>query len=110
MPQILFMPLKEVYLFLRWWVWEIPAGIFQSTKNALLDFDNVLQFEANLRLWLAVEPMFDDYTWAGRLVGFLLRGARVLFTLVIYTGVLLVGLTVIIGWLLLPVLIFYFEF
>ena len=110
MSQIWLMPLKEIYLFLRWWGWEIPAGIFQSTKNALLDFDNILQFEANLRLWLAVEPLFGDYTWAGRVIGLLLRGLRVTFTLVIYAGVLLLGLAAIAGWLILPWLIFYFQF
>ncbi|MFA5967251.1 MAG: hypothetical protein WC805_01910 [Patescibacteria group bacterium] len=110
MSQIWLIPLKEVYLFLRWWSWEIPADIFRATQTALLDFDNILQFEANFRLWLAVEPLFGDYTWAGRLVGLLLRGVRVLFTLVIYTGVLLLGLVIIASWWLLPVATFYFGF
>lgn len=110
MSQVWLIPLKEIYLFLRWWGWEIPAAIFQATKNVLLDFDDVLQFAANLRLWLAVEPLFGDYTWSGRLTGLLLRGVRVAATVLVYVGILGLGLLSIVGWLALPLLIWMGKF
>ena len=111
MEKALLVPIKEIVNFLAWWGWQTPRGILYGTKNLLLDFDNSLQLGANLRLWLAVEPMFGDYTWSGRVTGFLLRGVRVLITLLVYLVVLVTGVLAIILWLALPFLLFIkFEF
>lgn len=98
-------PFKEIGRFITWWAADIPQAILHSTKEMLLSFDDSLQFAANLRLWLAIEPMFGDYTWSGRATGFLLRGLRVAVTLVVYTVVLLVGLVLTLAWLALPLLL-----
>jgi len=99
------MPFKEIGHFITWWAREVPQAILHSTRDMLLSFDDSLQFGANLRLWLAIEPMFGDYTWSGRTTGFLLRGLRVAVTLIVYAVVLLVGLALTLAWLALPVLL-----
>ncbi len=98
-------PFKEIGHFVTWWAQEIPQAILRSTRDMLLSFDDSLQFGANLRLWLAIEPMFGDYTWSGRATGFLIRGLRVAVTLLVYVVVLAVGLAITLIWLALPLIL-----
>ncbi|MFH0912450.1 MAG: hypothetical protein V1807_02215 [Patescibacteria group bacterium] len=99
------MPFKEILGFLTWWGKEVPRQIMQFTKDLLLSCDNSLQFTANLRLWLALEPLFGDYTWSGRAVGVLMRGLRVVATVAVYLVVLVLGLTAVVFWYVLPFVI-----
>lgn len=96
-------PIREIINFFIWWARVVPAAIFANTKEILLSFEDSLQFGANLRLWMAIEPMFGDYSWSGRTVGFLLRGLRVIFTLFIYGLILAGGLVAVLGWIVLPI-------
>lgn len=98
-------PIREIGRFLTWWVADMPAKILDSTKSFLLTAEDVLQFGANLRLWLAIEPLFGDYNWRGRVIGFLFRGVRVAATLTVYLLIGLVGLAATIMWWVLPWLI-----
>lgn len=104
MENVWLMPFKEIAGFLAWWGWEVPRVILKFTGSLLFGLEDSLQFVANLRLWLAVEPMFGDYTWSGRAVGFLMRGLRVIVTLSVYVVVVLAGCVIVISWLALPVL------
>ncbi|HCR42270.1 TPA: hypothetical protein DIV45_02845 [Patescibacteria group bacterium] len=106
MTSAVMVPLKRILKFLDWWAMGVPTAILIGTKNVLVDFDEGLQLVANFRLWLSVEPMFGDYTWSGRAVGFLLRGARLAMTVLIYILIAGIGLSLIIGWWLLPLILF----
>lgn len=106
MTSIILVPLKQIVKFLDWWAIEVPTNFLIGTRNAVIDFDEELQLVANFRLWLAVEPMFGDYTWSGRTVGFLIRGLRVAMTLFVYILIVALGLGMIVGWWLLPLIIF----
>ena len=99
-------PIKEIGRFLNWFFAVVPAKILATTKLFLLTAEDVLKFGANLRLWLAFEPMFGDYSWKGRLIGFLFRGIRVLTTLLVYLTFLSIGLAAVVTWWILPWLIF----
>ncbi|OGB75069.1 hypothetical protein A2810_00915 [candidate division Kazan bacterium RIFCSPHIGHO2_01_FULL_49_10] len=99
-------PIKEVGRFLTWFFAVVPAKIFAHTKSLLLTAEDIFQFGANLRLWLAIEPLFGDYNWRGRLIGFIFRGFRVLATLIVYLVILLIGLVAALLWWMLPWLIF----
>jgi len=105
MEQVWLVPIKEIISFIKWWGWQTPQTILYWTKNLLLDFDNNLQFGANLRLWLSVEPMFGDYTWSGRVTGFLIRGVRVAVTLLVYAAILIAGILATLIWWALPVIL-----
>jgi len=98
--------INEIGRFLNWWVADVPAKILANTKSVLLAAEDVLQFGANLRLWLAIEPLFGDYNWRGRMIGFIFRGFRVLATLIVYLLVGLVGLIATVMWWISPWLIF----
>ncbi|MFA5270189.1 MAG: hypothetical protein WC400_01070 [Patescibacteria group bacterium] len=99
-------PIKEVGRFLSWWIADVPAKILANTRSFLLTAEDVLQFGSNLRLWLAFEPLFGDYNWRGRVVGFIFRGFRVLATLFVYLIISIVGLAAALVWWMLPWLIF----
>ncbi|MBN2585622.1 hypothetical protein JXA59_03180 [Patescibacteria group bacterium] len=99
-------PINELGRFLVWFFAIVPAKILASTKSFLLTAEDILQFGANLRLWLALEPLFGDYNWRGRLIGFLFRGFRVMATLLVYLIISVIGLIAILVWWVLPWLIF----
>ena len=84
--------------------------IFKSTKSFLITADNILELGANFRLWFAIEPLFGDYNWQGRLVGFVIRSVRIIATLGVYLAVLMLGVATILAWLALPVYIFILIF
>jgi hypothetical protein len=100
------LPIREIGRFLGWFFAVVPAKILANTKSFLLTAEDVLQFGANLRLWLAFEPLFGDYNWRGRLIGFLFRGIRVLATLLVYLIVSSFGLAIVVTWWISPWLIF----
>ena len=99
-------PIKEIGRFFSWFFALVPAKILENTKAFLLTAEDILQFGANLRLWLALEPLFGDSNWRGRLIGFLFRGVRVIATLIVYIIILAIGLVATIVWWILPWLIF----
>jgi len=99
-------PIKEIGRFLGWFFAVVPAKILSSARLMLLAAEDILQFSANLRLWLAIEPLFGDYSWRGRVIGFLFRGFRMLATLAVYLIVLSVSLAFVVVWWILPWLIF----
>ncbi|MBU1092353.1 hypothetical protein KJ836_01620 [Patescibacteria group bacterium] len=106
MTPVILVPLKQILKFLEWWAVEVPTTILIGVKNVLIDFDSGIQLVANFQLWIAVEPMFGDYTWSGRTVGFLIRGLRVIMTLFVYILIVMIGLSLIVGWWLLPLILF----
>lgn len=103
-------PFVEIYNFIVWWIVLTPTGMLKNTRSFLIAADNILELGANLRLWFAIEPLFGDYNWQGRLVGFLIRSVRVVVTLVVYLAILGVGILATLAWLALPVYIFSLIF
>jgi len=98
--------LKEIYYFIYWWLITIPLGILNGIKSVLIELDHTLVLRENFRLWLVAEPMFGDYTWQGRLVGFFLRGLRVICSIVAYLLIVLLGILIIVGWFIAPIFLF----
>lgn len=107
MEQTWLIPIKEILNFIIWWGKEIPLAILRSTREFLLSFESSLQFGANLKLWLSIEPMFGDYSWSGRTIGFLIRGMRVFVTLIVYFVILIIGVVILLVWFVLPFLLIF---
>ena len=104
MTAVWLVPIKEIYSFIRWWLVEIPLYLLRFIKSSLIATDDILRLGANLRLWVAVEPLFKDYTWSGRMVGFFIRGIRILVSILVYLVILVIGTLVVLTWFLLPLL------
>lgn len=107
MEQVWLIPIKESINFVVWWGNEVPRIILRFTRDLLFSFESNLQFRANLKLWLTIEPMFGDYTWSGRTIGFLIRGIRVIVTIFVYLIILISGGLATLIWLLLPFLLVF---
>jgi len=103
MTQFWAMPFLEAYRLFVWWVWLVPRRITVLIYNWLLNLDEILVLGETTRLWLAIEPLFGDYDWKGRIIGFFFRFMRIVISLAIYLGTVVVGIALLIGWLLLPV-------
>ncbi len=81
----------------------MPIRIFHFFEDYIAGLDSNLKFGPNLRLWFRLEPLFGDYGWRGRLVGFLFRTVRLATTLFVYVAAFAIGLAGIVLWyLLLP--------
>ena len=81
----------------------MPKWIFTRTELWLASIDDSFQLLPNLRLWLSFEPLFGDYGWRGRIIGFLFRGVRFIYSLLVMLFVLLVGIALMLLWLSLPI-------
>lgn len=110
MEQIWSKPFREIYNFLYWWSVTVSVGIFNTFKSILLGIDDSLDLGSNIRLWIAIEPLFRDYTWQGRLSGFFLRGIRIFISILAYIAILLLGILSIVVWFSLPILIGWLIF
>ena len=110
MEQAWIKPFKEIYNFVHWWSVVVPSGIFNVFKLILLTVDDSLDLGSNIRLWVAIEPLFGDYTWQGRLSGFFLRGVRVIASTLAYLAILLLGLVSLVAWFGLIILIGWLIF
>ena len=91
---------QHIIGFLSWWSYRVPIKIFRWFEELLSGIDNNLQLFANLKLWFSFEPLFGDYGWRGRAVGFLLRGVRLAVTLLVYAAALGVGIAALAAWFL----------
>jgi len=110
MAQINFLPLKELVNFIHWWGILMPLRILRQTKNLLITVDGNLMLGRTIRLWVAVEPLFGDYTKSGRLVGFFLRGVRVATSILVYVVIFLGGLGLFGIWYAAPILAIMYLF
>ena len=88
----------------------MPFRILKQTKNLLIIVDENLMLGQTLRLWIAVEPLFGDYTKGGRLVGFFLRGVRVATSILVYSVLFLGGLGLFVTWYAAPILAIMYLF
>lgn len=86
----------------------MPKKIFGWIYNTVLAADEILVLGETIRLWIAIEPMFGDYNWRGRLIGFLFRFVRILVSFVLYIVIVVVGLASILAWLLWPLVAIIF--
>ena len=103
---ILLTPLREFARFIVWWVMTMPSRLWKIGWGFLLTAEDNLRLFSKIRLWFALEPLFGDYGWKGRLIGFIFRGMRIIVTAALYLGLLGLAISLLIAWYLLPILSF----
>ena len=81
----------------------MPKKIFGWIYNTVLAADENLLIGETIRLWFAIEPMFGDYNWQGRIIGFLLRFLRIIVSIVLYILIVVVGVAFVLVWLAWPI-------
>lgn len=93
--------LLDVLYFPLWWYTRGFLRILRWAYNSLADVERQLA----LGIWLKAmfKPMFQDYTWEGRLVSFFMRVVLLIFKIIMF-GAWVVAAVIVIGlWLLLPI-------
>jgi len=68
---------RSPHLFALWWFVKAPKKIALVIKRVLLVINNQLSFTVNLRLIFT--PLFGDYTFMGRFIGFIFRFIEIIF-------------------------------
>lgn len=87
-----------------WWIYLAPKKIFTFLARFTGLVNNKLEFTLNIKLLFV--PLFGDYTFVGRIIGFIFRVLQILFGAVI---MLLLGLITLVSpavWWALPFILF----
>ncbi len=88
-------------LFRLWYIESAPWA-WQRYLGILRTFDGTFAIKDT---WRNISrPLFQDYTWQGRIIGVFLRLARIGLALFIYLLTALISVAVYLAWLVLPVI------
>ena len=88
--------------FLRYWYLQSPAIAFRSLGRAINFFEAQLAVRATLQN--LNKPLFQDYTFQGRIIGVFLRLGRAFLGGLLYLLISLVYLGIYLLWLIFPLL------
>jgi hypothetical protein len=89
--------------FARWYY----VTTTKSLLEVLLDLFGLVSSVFAIRImWQHIsEPMYQDYTWQGRVIGFAIRSLRILLGLFVEGIIVLILAVVMLVWLVLPLLV-----
>ncbi|MFZ5392029.1 MAG: hypothetical protein ACOZAR_02430 [Patescibacteria group bacterium] len=90
-------------IFLNWYYRTLTVGL----AGIFLDiFSTISQsFAISIMAKHIFEPLYQDYTYAGRVIGFFIRSGRIILGLIVeFIFLLIIGLIMIL-WVLLPLII-----
>lgn len=88
--------------FIRYWYLESPARFYAAFLAVCQMFEDTLAVKDTIRN--ITKPLFQDYTYQGRLIGFMLRLARIGLGVFIFTLLGFAYLFLFVGWILFPIL------
>ena len=88
---------------LIWIFFKIPERIGKIFFRLLVLVNHAISFTLNIKLLFV--PLFGDYTFAGRIIGFIFRVGQILIGFVCILGLLLMTIISPICWYLLPLLL-----
>jgi hypothetical protein len=95
----------RAFEFLKDWYIESFRFVGNKTNSILRLFDRVLALVVTLRHF--GEPLYQDRTVIGYILGFIFRSIRIAIALVVYTVVILIVCILYLIWLLIPIYIVY---
>lgn len=97
--------IKLPHEFLVWWLLRAPKRILITGKRLLALINNSLSFTLNVRLIFT--PLFGDFTFVGRLIGFSIRVIQIVFGLIFMLTITAVVFLLPLVWLAAPVILFW---
>lgn len=95
----------RVYYFLYHWY----ARGFRKASNWTIGYLEKLDYKFALQINLRniFQPLYQDYSFVGHIMGFILRSLRILIALVIYAMVIIFGAILFLAWAAIPVFAIY---
>jgi hypothetical protein len=103
--KILFEVIGDIFYFPFWWY---TKGLYNFTKKILVFLSNKEKSSA-LFVWLKniFVPMYGQSDWQGKLVSFFMRLVQIIFRTIVMIFWLIVALSCIMSWLILPLFVIY---
>lgn len=89
--------------FFYWWLFQAPKKIFIILKRIIALINNELSFTLNLRLIFT--PLFGDYTWIGRIIGFTIRAQEIIIGLLVIGTLTILTYIAPVLWYILPLIL-----
>ena len=94
--------------YLRWFLIDFPLRLFTIAWRIVVLVNNKISFTLNLRLLFV--PLYGDYTFMGRVIGFVIRIFQVVFGLILVVIISVVSLAAPLLWYIAPIgLIYYYQ-
>jgi hypothetical protein len=90
----------RIFRFLRHWYVGSFVFIWKKLLSALERLDRVFAVKITIRHWL--EPLYQDKTIVGCVLGFIFRTLRVFFGGIFYVVIFAVGMGIYLVWAALP--------
>ena len=91
----------RIFRFLRHWYVDSFVFIWKKLLGVLERLDRVFAVKITMRHWL--EPLYQDKTIVGYVLGFIFRTLRVFFGGIFYVVIFSLGMGVYLFWALLPI-------
>ncbi len=98
---------KAVYKFFYWFFVFAPSRLFRTWGRILILVNNGTSLALNIRMFFV--PLFHDFTWIGRGMGFVYRLLRIVLGTFVFFFMFLLGLVINLAWFLLPIFILLYE-
>lgn len=98
----------RIFDFLRHWYVKSAKVYSNFVLDQLQKIDRVLAWRVNARY--IFQPLYKDYSITGRVLGFILRIARLIVTGVVYIFIFAFAIFVYLVWLAIPILIIWKVF
>ncbi len=90
-----------------WWVYKAPIHLLRVGFRALVLLNHTLDFTLHIRLLFV--PLFGDYTFSGRIIGFFLRLLLIILGALSLFLLLLLVLLSPLFWFLIPFFIYQYS-
>lgn len=87
--------------FGRHWYIDGSFWFLHSLQGGYKNLEQTLALRATI--YHIREPLYGDYTWSGRIIGFVFRVLRILLALVLYFLLVLISAISYAAWLTLPI-------
>lgn len=108
---IVYIVARALYRFIEFWRhWYVEAfwTIIRIVVNILERLDRIFAVKINFRYLF--HPLYQDYTFVGRILGFIFRGLRILTGSFVYAVIIIIAALFYVIWIILPLFVIYRAF
>lgn len=95
----------RIRMFLKHWYKDGSKNFFHALVNFLEHLDRFFAIEITFKH--IFEPLYQDRSFIGHIMGFLFRTARIILAAIVYSTVVLVFAVLYLAWLAVPLFIVF---
>lgn len=98
----------RLFEFIRHWYFKSFLKYSDFVINILERLDRIFALRVTLKNFF--QPLYQDYSLLGYILGFIFRTSRILISILVYGLILIVALVLYIVWFLIPPFLIYKVF